>query len=200
MAAATEEAPSEELPWELHPDKSIRFEAHGGLWEGAVERVEACHLASSGACIDAWGEFSAKCQGLRRPITSVELLRGPFADHAAFVVLEGSSARVVGIVKTGQKHLYLRDRKGGFVNGRILCLLDVCIHPRLRGRGVGFAAIQAVLATLGSSLERCAIDRPSAPMQRLLRSWFPEHFASVIEQDSKFWVSESAIESMRESK
>jgi hypothetical protein len=137
MAAATEEAPSEELPWELHPDKSIRFEAHGGLWEGAVERVEACHLASSGACIDAWGEFSAKCQGLRRPITSVELLRGPFADHAAFVVLEGSSARVVGIVKTGQKHLYLRDRKGGSSTGGSCACWTCASTPACAGAGSG---------------------------------------------------------------
>jgi len=148
------------------------------------------------AALDAWGEYSGSEQGLSRPVTVSSKLAAEGGAPAVYVLLavgETGPTAVVGLCKTGARHLFLRDATGAFVEADLRCILDVVVHASFRRRGVGLRLLEAAARSDGTRLADMGIDRPSAAMRSLLSRRLPSAFGHVIEQDCRFWVSSAVI-------
>ncbi len=155
--------------------------------------------------VDSWGLYSAAEQGLAGQLTTVRGLAPKDEEEVHLVVASGTpvasdrAPRIVGLLKTGLRDLWLRDRSGAFVQApRKLCVLDIAVHPSARRNGVAVAALEAVLGSRGGAVASAAVDRPSAAMQALLAHRFAGSFGEgVIEQDCRFWVATAEIERLK---
>merc|ERR1719333_1546491 len=75
------------------------------------------------------GVLSARAQGLRAAITSLEKLQ---SDQRIYVLAEGS--RVIGFLKVGPKKLFIEHR--GMVEMTPLSVLDFYIHESVQRGGL----------------------------------------------------------------
>lgn len=81
-------------------------------------------------------------------------------------------SRVLGVLKTGDKNLFIHRRGGGFGNPIEMeprCVLDFYVHESAQRRGVGAALFAFFLRAENKHPARCAYDRPSTKLLAFLR-------------------------------
>ncbi|KAK2164424.1 hypothetical protein NP493_1405g00037 [Ridgeia piscesae] len=113
--------------------------------------------------INQMGIASSKAQGLNTVITSASRLTVS-ADH--LYVLKDTDANngygaAVGILRVGQKKLFVYDRDGNNHELEPLCVLDFYVHESRQRTGCGKKLFQFMLQTEQRRPVDFAVDRPS---------------------------------------
>ncbi|KAA3670828.1 alpha-tubulin N-acetyltransferase 1, partial [Paragonimus westermani] len=81
------------------------------------------------------GEFSALAQNLPRIVTSSQKFRN--SSHRLYILSSSVENQVLGILKTGEKRLFMHDNQGVCTELEPLCILDFYIHDSMQRRGYG---------------------------------------------------------------
>lgn len=125
--------------------------------------------------VNAMGEASATAQGLTKPITTADRLRN--SEHKLYFLIDpnanGSKGAVTGMLKTGNKSLYVFDRDGVHYQVSPPCLLDFYVHETKQRNGLGKQLFEHMLRKENIAPVQMAIDRPS---DKLL-SFFNKHYS-----------------------
>ncbi|CAL5228827.1 g12029 [Coccomyxa viridis] len=100
---------------------------------------------------------------------------------------------LVGLLKTGNKTLFLRDSSSAYCTRQPLCILDFFVLPQHQRQGMGQAMLQVFQATEGESPSSVAYDTPSPKLLAFLK----KHYGlwEYLQQDNKFVVFPSFWES-----
>ncbi|XP_072394386.1 uncharacterized protein [Diabrotica undecimpunctata] len=124
--------------------------------------------------VNAMGEASASAQGLTKPITTADRLRN--SEHKLYFLIDnnanGGRGAVTGMLKTGNKSLYVFDRDGVHYQVAPPCLLDFYIHESRQRNGLGKQLFEYMLQRENVEPVQMAIDRPS---EKLL-GFFNKHY------------------------
>ncbi|TPX30952.1 hypothetical protein SmJEL517_g05628 [Synchytrium microbalum] len=96
--------------------------------------------------------------------------------------------KVVGLIKVGQKNLYLSDTNGHLQRANPLCVLDFYVHESCQRRGYGKVLFEAMLRQERTSATRLGYDRPSHKMIGFLRR---HYFTEFLPQANKFVISKA---------
>ncbi|CAK0782603.1 hypothetical protein CVIRNUC_005808 [Coccomyxa viridis] len=137
--------------------------------------------------VDVIARSSAQAQGLRGPITSLQKLQR--AGQTLYLAAERTVAdrvRLVGLLKTGRKSLFLRDAGAAYCSRQLLCVLDFFVLPQHQRQGLGQALFQVFQATEQESPGSVAYDTPSPK----LLSFLQKHYGlgDFMPQDNRFVV------------
>merc|ERR1719235_2969175 len=135
------------------------------------------------------GVLSARAQGLRAAITSLEKLQ---SDQRIYVLAEES--RVYGFIKVGPKKLFIEHR--GMVEMTPLSVLDFYIHESVQRGGFGHALFEEMLARERTAPALLAYDRPSQKLMGFLRKHYG--LAAFTPQNNNFVVFDRYFEELRE--
>merc|ERR1719389_104676 len=135
------------------------------------------------------GVLSARAQGLRAAITSLEKLQ---SDQRIYVLAEES--RVYGFIKVGPKKLFIEHR--GMVEMTPLSVLDFYIHESVQRGGYGHALFEEMLARERTAPALLAYDRPSQKLMGFLRKHYG--LAAFTPQNNNFVVFDRYFEELRE--
>ncbi|XP_066934959.1 alpha-tubulin N-acetyltransferase-like [Clytia hemisphaerica] len=146
------------------------------------------HTQSLSKIIDALGVCSAKAQNLKGAITTSFKLKSS-QDH--LYILKDSSAdkslgQVVGMIRTGEKRLFLSDAYGQQHECQPLCVLDFYVHETKQRSGYGLKLFQHMIKNENIPAEQLAIDRPSAKFINFLRKHF--NLNNPLQQVNKFVI------------
>ncbi|KAL1517301.1 hypothetical protein ABEB36_001082 [Hypothenemus hampei] len=113
--------------------------------------------------VNAIGEASAHAQGLTKPITTADRLRN--SEHRLYLLIDqkanGGKGAVTGMLKTGEKGLYVFDRNGQHFQVSPPCVLDFYIHESRQRSGFGKQLFEHMLQREQIEPVKLAIDRPS---------------------------------------
>ncbi|CAH1278387.1 unnamed protein product [Diabrotica balteata] len=124
--------------------------------------------------VNAMGEASASAQGLTKPVTTADRLRN--SEHKLYFLIDnnanGGRGAVTGMLKTGNKSLYVFDRDGVHYQVAPPCLLDFYIHESRQRNGLGKQLFEYMLQRENVEPVQMAIDRPS---EKLL-GFFNKHY------------------------
>uniref|UniRef100_A0A0G4I1G4 Alpha-tubulin N-acetyltransferase n=1 Tax=Chromera velia CCMP2878 TaxID=1169474 RepID=A0A0G4I1G4_9ALVE len=115
--------------------------------------------------IDAMGIASARAQGLRAPVTTFS----KYQIHTNRIYLKTFRGKIVGLLKTGPKRLFMRDKEGTLHELEPACVLDFYVSERFQRSGHGWSLFKAMLRYEGSLPELIAYDRPSPKLLGFLR-------------------------------
>jgi alpha-tubulin N-acetyltransferase 1 len=139
--------------------------------------------------LEAMGVASARAQGLRSAITSLERLQ---SDQRIFLLAEKNV--VYGILKVGRKKLFI-DHNSVMTEMSPLCVLDFYVHESKQRSGFGRNLFEAMLAAEQTSAARLAYDRPSPKLLGFLR----KHYAltAYTPQNNNFVVFNRYFENDR---
>jgi alpha-tubulin N-acetyltransferase 1 len=135
------------------------------------------------------GVLSARAQGLKTSITSLEKLQ---SDQRIYVFAEES--RVYGFLKVGPKKLFIEHR--GMVEMTPLCILDFYIHESVQRGGFGRALFEEMLSREKTAPALLAYDRPSQKLMSFLRKHYG--LAAFTPQNNNFVVFDRYFEELRE--
>ncbi|KAH8280702.1 hypothetical protein KR054_002700, partial [Drosophila jambulina] len=140
----------------------------------AIIRIQPHHLrpASPGCqlsqVLDSMGQYSARAQDLRQPVTVAGKLTN---DQVVYLITDQDSGRmaVTGLLKVGTKDLFLYDEKGVIQHcDRTPAILDFYVHESRQRRGQGKRLFDRMLADQGWKACQCSVDRPSHKMKAFL--------------------------------
>lgn len=138
--------------------------------------------------INAMGEASALAQGLIKPITTAERLKN--FDHRLYLLVaqneQQGCSRVSGMLKMGQKGLYIFDRAGEHYHVHPVCVLDFYVHESVQRMGLGKRIFEHMLQEEGVQPVKLAIDRPSEKFLAFLKKHYGLN--SPISQNNNFVV------------
>lgn len=138
--------------------------------------------------LDEMGSASAKAQGLLKPITSWDKLRN--SDHTVYLLVDrednGGDGSVVGLLKMGNKKLYVFDLDGDCHETVALCVLDFYVHESKQRMGCGKKLFEYMLQEEGVEPEKLAIDRPSHKFLLFLQKHYG--LSDVVPQSNNFVV------------
>ncbi|CAH1132346.1 unnamed protein product [Ceutorhynchus assimilis] len=113
--------------------------------------------------VNAIGEASAHAQGLTKPITTADRLRN--SEHRLYLLIDQAAnngkGAVTGMLKTGEKGLYVFDREGQHYQVSPPCVLDFYIHESRQRTGFGRRLFEHMLEREQLEPNKMAIDRPS---------------------------------------
>lgn len=113
--------------------------------------------------VNAMGEASAHAQGLSKPITTADKLRN--SEHRLYLLIDQNANQdkgaVTGMLKTGEKSLYVFDRDGQHYQVSPPCVLDFYIHESRQRSGFGKQLFEHMLRKEQIQPVKIAIDRPS---------------------------------------
>lgn len=113
--------------------------------------------------INAMGEASAHAQSLTKPITTSDRLRN--SEHKLYLLIDQTAnngkGAVTGMLKTGEKGLYVFDREGQHYQVTPSCVLDFYIHESRQRSGFGKILFEYMLEKQQIEPVKMAIDRPS---------------------------------------
>ncbi|GLD95782.1 hypothetical protein PINS_up004460 [Pythium insidiosum] len=121
--------------------------------------------------VDELGRLSAVAQELTHPITSTELFRSSQStqqQQQQRLYIAFCDDRVVGLLKTGTRHLFYVDRKGAYSEMDPRCVLDFFVREDVQRRGVGLALFQSMLQNEQITARKLAYDRPSPKLMAFL--------------------------------
>ncbi|CAL1536737.1 unnamed protein product [Lymnaea stagnalis] len=114
--------------------------------------------------VDKMGAASAQAQNLHGPITTGKKLE--FAGHRLYIMKDEESNRghgsTVGILKVGQKKLFVYDNGKAQHELEPLCVLDFYVHESRQRMGCGKKLFDYMLQSERIPVRHLAIDRPSA--------------------------------------
>ncbi|CAH1785675.1 unnamed protein product [Owenia fusiformis] len=140
--------------------------------------------------IDKMGDASAKAQGLNATITSASKLQ--FSDHHLYFMIDAQAnnglGAVVGMIKVGQKKLFVYDHNGIQHECEPLCVLDFYVHESRQRHGCGKKIFEHILQVENVKPQHLAIDRPSTKFSNFLKKHYK--FRSSIPQVNNFVVFE----------
>ena len=130
--------------------------------------------------INVFGRRSCKAQGLGAAIT--DWTRMASGHHRLYIAARAGcrgagprgSQAVLGFLKTGRKHLFLRvsDMSATLREVEPVCVLDFYVHESLQRQGVGLKLMHAFFRSEGVAPEAVAYDRPSGKLICFLRRHF----------------------------
>uniref|UniRef100_A0A0K8TK85 Alpha-tubulin N-acetyltransferase n=1 Tax=Tabanus bromius TaxID=304241 RepID=A0A0K8TK85_TABBR len=123
--------------------------------------------------INEMGEASAKAQGLNKPVTTSQKLR--LTDQMVYLLGDNDHGRhgaVVGLLKVGQKSLYVFDENGETKMVDAPCVLDFYVHESRQRSGLGKTLFETMLREENYKPEKLAIDRPSDKLIGFLRKHY----------------------------
>ncbi|KAA0192851.1 Alpha-tubulin N-acetyltransferase [Fasciolopsis buskii] len=120
--------------------------------------------------IDKMGEGSAKAQRLPQIVTNFRRFRN--SNHKLFVLADLSENRILGILKSGRKHLFIHDKDGVCVETEPVCVLDFYVHESKQRQGCGRRLFDKMLQDECVSPRAIAIDSPSSKMLQFLRKHY----------------------------
>ena len=86
--------------------------------------------------------------------------------HQIYIKFEGN--KCIGILKTGYKKLFIRNRSGGMVEMSPLCVLDFYVHESVQRGGHGKELFEKMLKTENVQPRKLAYDRPSPKLKGFL--------------------------------
>lgn len=96
-----------------------------------------------GYVIDRMGEASSRAQGLREIITSTQRLQISEL-HRVYLMKDpqanGGKGSVVGLLKVGEKNLFVYDAQGRNHEMKPTCVLDFFVNEKIQRRGYGKSA------------------------------------------------------------
>ncbi|XP_019880570.1 alpha-tubulin N-acetyltransferase [Aethina tumida] len=124
--------------------------------------------------LNAMGEASAKSQGLRIPITTVDRVR--YSNNKIYFMVdkdanEGKGA-VTGMLKTGVKGLYVFDKHGQYHHTNPKCVLDFYVAESRQRSGLGKELFDHMLKKQAVVPEKLAIDKPTNKMISFLNKHY----------------------------
>ncbi|XP_015042475.2 alpha-tubulin N-acetyltransferase 1 isoform X1 [Drosophila pseudoobscura] len=141
--------------------------------------------------IDRLGELSATSQGLSKPVTTAQRLR--MSENQTIYLLAdteaGHNGAVTGLLKVGNKDLYLFDEAGQTRKvERAPSILDFYVHESRQRTGLGKRLFETMLREENWTPLKCSVDRPS---EKLL-AFFGKHYGLVrtIPQSNNFVLYE----------
>lgn len=138
--------------------------------------------------VDDMGTASARAQGLYMPITTLSKLI--YSKHTLYVLKEmverDHTTRVLGILKTGVKRLFLTDTRGEMHECESSCVLDFYVHESMQRAGCGKKLFEAMLEEEGILPDRLAYDRPSPKLLGFLKKHYSLNLP--IKQNNNFVV------------
>lgn len=140
--------------------------------------------------IDKMGEASTRAQGLRAPITSAIKLQ--HSEQRLYImkdpVANNGLGAAVGIIKVGQKKLFLLDMQSVQYEVHPLCVLDFYIHETRQRTGCGKRLFEHMLKMEGRVVHHLAIDRPSHKFVSFLKKYYG--LKNAIPQANNFVIHE----------
>ncbi|XP_050361294.1 alpha-tubulin N-acetyltransferase 1-like [Nymphalis io] len=149
--------------------------------------------------INYLGEQSAYAQGLHKVITTADKLRNS-PTHILYLLKDnrakGGKGDVIGLLKVGQKHLFLFDERNKVCEAEPLCVLDFYVAPDRQRHGYGKLLFDYMLIDLETSAEKLAIDGPSSKMEQFLRKNYG--IENLMHQKNNFAVSPQFFATMQE--
>ncbi|XP_066584699.1 alpha-tubulin N-acetyltransferase-like [Prorops nasuta] len=138
--------------------------------------------------LDDMGEASAKAQGLQKPITSAQKLRD--TDNIIYLLTDSEAnnglGSVVGLLKTGSKHLFMFDDNGAPYRIKPRCVLDFYVHESRQRMGLGNMLYEFMLNNENLRPVKLAIDRPSEKFLAFLHKYYG--LSKAINQNNNFVV------------
>ena len=139
--------------------------------------------------VDDMGTASARAQGLYMPITTLSKLI--HSKHTLYVLREmigerDKKTRVLGILKTGVKRLFLTDTRGALHECESSCVLDFYVHESMQRAGCGKKLFEAMLEEEEVLPGRLAYDRPSHMLLGFLKKHY--NLNQPIKQNNNFVV------------
>eukprot|EP01063_Lacrimia_lanifica_P017586 TRINITY_DN24635_c0_g1_i1.p1 TRINITY_DN24635_c0_g1~~TRINITY_DN24635_c0_g1_i1.p1 ORF type:complete len:304 (+),score=112.29 TRINITY_DN24635_c0_g1_i1:67-912(+) len=170
------------------------------VWD--ARKLQAAKKSPGGTVVagvvDTLGKRSAVAQGLPKTITTSSLLVG--SNHTLFVLAQDGLA--VGILKTGEKNLFIRRSSGALVEMQPNCVLDFYVSETHQRTGLGKLLFEFMLSHTATPAHRFAYDRPSP----LLLSFLKKHYAlaDYVSQNNnyvvynKYWTAGAAAATPRE--
>lgn len=111
------------------------------------------------AAVDAMGHASAKAQGLGAVITTTAKLVS--SDHRLYLAVSSDRVTLLGLLKVGPKHLFIRNESGVVKEIDPLCVLDFYVSEACQRQGIGQRMFEYMLAREGQSAVSLGYDRPS---------------------------------------
>lgn len=140
--------------------------------------------------IDEMGKASARAQNLHGPITSAQRLSQ--SKHRLYIKKDqdanNGNGTVVGLLKVGNKKLFIYDHHGNQLEMEPLCVLDFYIHESCQRKGSGKQLFEYMLRMENADPMRLAIDRPSSKFLSFLQRHYD--LRNVIPQVNNFVVFE----------
>mmetsp|Transcript_26943 Transcript_26943/g.75930 ORF Transcript_26943/g.75930 Transcript_26943/m.75930 type:complete len:516 (-) Transcript_26943:541-2088(-) len=148
--------------------------------------------------VDTAGELSAKAQGLGAVIT--DLSRVQSHNHILYLAASVSvtGTKVLGMLKLGNKKLFIRVDTGELKEIEPLCVLDFYVHESCQRIGLGGELMDHMLHDLRVTPARLAYDRPSSKLLPFLRKRFG--LSDYIPQSNNFVVFRKYFSSAKPSR
>ncbi|CAH1185489.1 unnamed protein product [Phyllotreta striolata] len=120
-------------------------------------------VSKVGEIVNQMGAASAAAQGLNKAITTADRIRN--SEHKLYFLIDqkanSGKGAVTGMLKTGNKSLYVFDRDGNHYQVQPPCLLDFYVHESKQRNGLGKVLFEHMLQKEGIAPVQMAIDRPS---------------------------------------
>ncbi|KAK6049265.1 hypothetical protein COOONC_13230 [Cooperia oncophora] len=122
--------------------------------------------------------FLLQAQGLKRILTTYEKVLNQPEDQFIYLMwhrhpTKPSTSIVIGMLKVGQKHLYLFDAsQQRRYEEKPLCILDFYIHDLVQRKGNGHQLFDHMLRQESTSAAAVAIDRPSDAFMQFLAKYY----------------------------
>ncbi|KAF4522261.1 hypothetical protein B566_EDAN011957 [Ephemera danica] len=140
--------------------------------------------------LDKIGQSSGVAQGLQTAVTSSDRLKN--TEHRVYLLSDfhaGRNGQVIGLLKMGNKKLYVFDQSGRQNELMPLCVLDFYVHESKQRHGCGKLLYDYMLQAEGVKPGHLAFDRPS---DKLL-SFLVKHYnlCNIIPQSNNFVVYDS---------
>ncbi|CAF0950931.1 unnamed protein product [Brachionus calyciflorus] len=139
--------------------------------------------------IDKIGEASSKTQGLKETITSFRKFNLN-DQHRIYLMKDsqGNNGRgsLVGMLKVGEKRLFVHDVQGQTHELMPLCVLDFYVYENQQRKGYGLCLFNKMLEMENVSPEHLAIDSPSEKSMRFLKKHY--NLKNPINQVNNFVV------------
>lgn len=121
------------------------------------------------------GEASSRAQGLREIITSTQRLQISEL-HRVYLMKDphanGGKGSIVGLLKVGEKNLFVYDAQGRNHEMKPTCVLDFFVYEKIQRRGYGKLLFDYMLENEGLSAVHLAVDKPSDKSVRFLRKHY----------------------------
>lgn len=131
-------------------------------------------VSKVGEVVNQMGSASAAAQGLTKAITTADRIRN--SEHKLYFLIDKNAnsgkGAVTGMLKTGNKSLYVFDRDGNHYQVQPPCLLDFYIHETKQRNGLGKVLFEHMLQKEGIAPVQMAIDRPSEKLLGFLNKHY----------------------------
>lgn len=112
--------------------------------------------------------------------------------HRIYLMKDGNShngnGSIVGMLKVGEKNLFVYDTQGKNHEMKPLCILDFYVNEKQQRRGYGKQIFDYMLRMEETEAVHCAVDKPSEKSVRFLKKHY--NLKNPISQVNNFVVFE----------